>query len=264
MRTICWIIGSAFPDLAVVAAVVLFGTPGALLSLQAAEFLLMLPITVACLGWWICLFSGNQQLLPPKVAWMEWRIAAILIATLLSVAVTLVGLIFGLQAAAAGFMKDVFAAWCGSVAFFGLVGIVVSVVSLSNAAEDSFPARVRVLVRGRTGPHIDDFTERLRTSLAHYAESVSRELKITEYDAGSGMYRLRVDIETVIRSFVDDIDTVYVSQVSYRPDHRPPLGKFHKLVRLVGVECDNTPIESATTNPIVRDYRATGPAGEIL
>ncbi|HEY8289321.1 MAG TPA: hypothetical protein VIG49_08645, partial [Acetobacteraceae bacterium] len=185
-----------------------------------------------------------------------------LIATLLSIAATLIGFFCGLQDASAGFIKDIFAAWIGGVAFFGLVGLVVSVVSLSNAAEDSFPVRARVLVRGRTGSHIDDFIERLRTTLAHYAESVTRTLTVTEYDTASGMYLVRVDVETVIRSFVDDIDTTYLSKVSYKPDYPPPANRRNKLIKLTGVESDRTPLVFGTADEISREYQAAVPRGE--
>ena len=257
MLKIIWLITCAAPDVILTLAVLEFGTPSALLSWSGVLLLIALPTAVGCLAWWVILSSGLVSLLPAILLRIEWRVSAILIATFMSIAATLIGFAVKLHDETFGFTKDVFAGWVGSVAFFGLVGLVVSVVSLSDAAADTFPGRVRVLVRGNSGPHIDDFTERLRTSLAHYAASVKRELTIIDYD--SGMYLLRVDVETVIKSFVDDIDTVYASAVSYKPDHPPPQGKFHRLIKVTGVDCETSPIESGTSELIAREYRATVP-----
>jgi hypothetical protein len=261
MRTLGWTAFCLGFDVIPIATILVFGSNASLASWHAVEWLVAVPAGVFCLLWWICLTSGVKRWLPERLGLLDWRVAGIIIATVLSIVLTLVGFAFDLHDANRGFVKDIFAAWLGSVAFFGLVGIVASVVSLANAAEASFDTRARVLVRGRTGDHIDDFIVRLRSTLAHYAESITRTVTVTDYRRDSEMYRLRVDVHTVIRSFVDDVETVYGTAFSYKPDFVPPSGEFHKLTRLTGVECNHSPIESVTDQEIRRDYKGRVPAG---
>ena len=238
-RTLSWLGVCALSDIVPAVASRGFATPGGWLAPPTIGLLIAVPIATFVVGWWICLMGDNRHLLPGWVARLDWRVAAIWIATGLSAALTLFGWFLNLPDAHDRFVRDVFAGWVGSVVFFGQVGIVVSLVSLANAAKDRFDARVRVLVRGKSGTHVDDFIDRLRSGLAHYAASVTRQIAVMDYDETTGMYQVNTVVRTVIRSFVDDIETSYRSGVSYKPDHPPPPGRHHRLLRVSGVQCDD-------------------------
>ncbi len=226
------------------------GLWAALWSLPALETLIAALITAGCALWAV----GRP--LPGRLARIDHRVAAILIATFLSVAATLVGFAIGLQGFKDLFIKDVFAGWVGSVAFFGVVGAVTAVASLASPAEEPYDSRARILVRGKSGEHVDHFIGNLKESLAHYAETVDRVLTIHEYEAN--MYRVQVCVTTRVCSFVDDVETIHTSKVSYKPDAPPPQGKFHRLTRLSGVldEAKFTAHQQNTATLIERPFTA--------
>ncbi len=111
-------------------------------------------------------------------------------------------------------------------------------------------------MRGRRGDHIDDFIERLRTTLAHYTSSVIRKFTISDYDTATNMYLLISQINAKVCSFVDDVETVYSSTVAYKPDYDPPTGKYNRLIRVTGVSCDPSPIQVSTNEELRRPYEA--------
>ena len=203
-----------------------------------------------------CLAANIKYLLPYRLRVLDWRLASIFIATTLSVVFTLFGFYLDFQDENEKFVHDFFAAWCGGVAFFGLVGVIVSAVSLVAASEEAFETRARILVRGRRGDHIDDFIERLRTTLAHYTSSVIRKFTISDYDTATNMYLLRAQINANVCSFVDDVETVYASAVAYKPDYDPPTGKHNRLIRVAGVLCDPSPIQMSANEELRRPYEA--------
>ena len=123
------------------------------------------------------LFRRSRQLL----ARMDWRIASILIATAGSVAATLLGFDRGFDRGTAGrFARDVFAGWVAGVGFFGLVGVVVAIVSLVRPEDEGFESRARILFRGQDGRHIHYIVDRIRETLEHYAELVVETVAIAD------------------------------------------------------------------------------------
>ena len=216
----------------------------------SVEISAAIPVIAFCLAW--ALFDAP----PYRLSRINWRVQAILIPTFLSVAATLIGFAAGLHEPGWGFAKDVFAGWVGGVAFFGFVGLLIAIASLARPDDDPYDARVRVLVRGKTGPHIDDLTARLKSTLAHYAGRVTRTVTVERFDPASGMYLVQVGVKTVILSYVDDTETVYASAVSYKPDHPPPPGEAHRLVRLSGTRASEAPLAQTTADELRRDYVA--------
>jgi hypothetical protein len=156
---------------------------------------------------------------------MDWRVAAILLATALSVAGTLLIDALGLGQSPTDYFGAIFAAWIGGLALFAMVGIVVAVVSLARPEEESVESRARILFRGQKGRHIDYIVARIRQIFEQYAEDVSNTMTANEYHAGERKFLVMSEGETRIRSYIDDLPSSYSSKISITDVARPPMGK---------------------------------------
>ncbi|MEO8715370.1 MAG: hypothetical protein ABI369_10185 [Acetobacteraceae bacterium] len=170
-----------------------------------------------------CLTAIAFQRTRGWLACMDWRIAAIVLTTALSVAATCLGFDLGWDGETGGrFPHDVFAGWVASIAFFGTIGLVVAVVSLVQPEKEGFESRARILLRGKDGEHIRYIIERLRGTLEHYAEEVTSTIIIKDYDAIGQKFFIRMELTTVLRSYLDDIETRYESEFEIEQETDPP------------------------------------------
>jgi hypothetical protein len=156
---------------------------------------------------------------------MDWRVAAIFLATLLAVAATLIVIAVGLWRDPATFMGATFAGWVSGVALFAIVGLVVAVVSLARPEEESVESRARILFRGQKGRHIDYIVARIRQVFEQYAEDTTQILTVNEYHPGDRKFLVVSEGETRIRSYIDDTATTYRSHISLDGVTGPPQGR---------------------------------------
>jgi hypothetical protein len=125
----------------------------------------------------------------------------------------------------------VFAAWVGGLALFVIAGAFVAVVSLGRPEHESFDARARILFRRQSGRHIDYIVAKIKQVLEHYAERTKIKVAVVAYDATTQMYRTSRISETIVRSYLDDVQTDYVTTLTlYNVSSPPPGGVPNRLV----------------------------------
>jgi hypothetical protein len=185
---------------------------------------------------------------------IDWKLKAILIATLASILITLGIFALGIGRDPATLFGAIFAAWVGGVAFFTLVGVVVSIVSLAEADHEAFDARARILFRGKTGLHIDYIAERIKSIFEHYAEETNTLLAIEEYHQGEKSYLLSIEDITTIRAYIDDIESTYNSKINMSEVTACPVGAAPN--RLVYLRTDNQPsLDEVFVDKIDREFQ---------
>jgi hypothetical protein len=167
---------------------------------------------------------------------VDWRVRAVLVAVLASVIVTGFFYYFHIGLDPATHFGAVFASWVGGVALFVVAGAVVAIVSLTRPEEEPYDARARILFRRKTGSHIDYIINRIGTILEQYAETQVLSVRIEKYHDTSKTFYLTIANETIIRGYIDDIDSTYVSQIEYNNITLPPPGEAENFISFVRVK----------------------------
>jgi hypothetical protein len=125
------------------------------------------------------------------------------------------------------------------LALFIITGIAIFVFSIARPEKDSFDARARILFRRQAGRHIDYIVERIKGILEHYAESTEVTVSIISFHAGENKYRVASKNITQVRSYIDDVETTYVSALGRTNVTLPPPGG--ETNRLIYLRIDGTP-----------------------
>jgi hypothetical protein len=163
----------------------------------------------------------------------DWRIWAIILAMVIAILITAFCFWFGIWQNPATMGGAIFAAWAGGVALFVVVGLIVGIVSLVRPEEESFDSRARILFRRETGAHIDYIVRRITDTLEHYAESTYVTAIVQDYDPEEKKYFIRTTVKTVVRSYLDDVDTKYNSDIHFTDATAAPAGRAkNRLVYL--------------------------------
>jgi len=183
---------------------------------------------------------GDTPWKPCYNYWMDWRgwtIVALVVA-----AVVATGLIYysgnGLDPAT--HFGAVFAAWVGGLALFIITGIVVAIISLARPERESFDARARILFRRQAGKHIDYIVSKIKEVLEHYAERTVIKVTIREFHSGEKKFRVASINESLVRSYLDDVETTYISSMEMNDITLPPAGGTPN--RLVYVRVAGNPV----------------------
>jgi hypothetical protein len=171
------------------------------------------------------------------VDWRIWAVVATL--TVLIVSTTIVYMMKIGRDPSTHF-GSVFAAWVAGVAIFVVSGSIISIVSLVRPEHESFDARARILFRRQTGQHIDYIISRIKEILEHYSEQCNTRITLLSYDKSHNMYRVRIEHDVSVRSYLDDVTTTYHSYVKYSEMTKHPEGKDEN--RLLYVRIDDKPI----------------------
>jgi hypothetical protein len=200
---------------------------------------------------------------------VDWRIAVVVIAFGISLLLT-VSIYLLAALAHLAFWEEwlsptthigaVFAAWVGGVVLFSIVGLVAAVVSLARPETESFDARARILFRGKTGEHIEYIISTLKDKFEHYSELTSKRVTILDYAAGT--FRVSIESDIVLRSYIDDTATTYTSNFRYEDVTPAPMGRPPN--RLVYIRVGGAPKTPATIfdTEIVEPVQAEIAAGE--
>jgi hypothetical protein len=101
---------------------------------------------------------------------------------------------------------------CGCLSFLGQTG------------QESFDARARILFRRQSGKHIDYIVHWIGNILEHYAEETICTFSIDSYDPQERKFHISYTSLVRARSYIDDIQTSYVSNVHYEGGTPPPVG----------------------------------------
>jgi len=138
------------------------------------------------------------------------------------------------------FFGATFASWIGGLALFIITGIIIFFFSMARPETGSFDSRARILFRGQSGQHIDYIVERIKGMLEHYAERTEIRITIRSFDVGESKYRISSSNTALVRSYIDDVETTYVSALGRNDVTSPPAGGEPN--RLVYLRMNGDPI----------------------
>lgn len=169
---------------------------------------------------------------------MDWRVRAIFVTLFVQVVATSVIYYLGIWRDPSTHVGAVFAAWVGGLALFVVSGAVIAVISIARPEHESFDNRARILFKRKTGTHIDYIITRIKEIVEHYAESTVIKITLKSYD--TGLYRISVTHDLIVRSYLDDIVSTYNSSIAYTDMTLPPNGGEPN--KLVFVRVDENPI----------------------
>lgn len=163
----------------------------------------------------------------------------IALAVVLSLILTCIGYFLWGALDPASHLGAVFAGWVSGVALFCIVGVATAVVSIAKPEAESFDTRARILFKRQNGPHIDYIISRVKMLFEHYAHSATRVVAIRKYNEGEDKYRVSTKTSIQVRSFIDDIESIYASRLSCDKCTSPPNGEEPN--RLFYVRIDGEP-----------------------
>lgn len=189
---------------------------------------------------------------------LDWRIGAILLATVASVLISLVIYATGQARDPGEFWGAVFAAWLGAVSFFVVVGAAVAIISLTKPEDEPFEARARILFRRETGPHIEYIISKINEVLEHYSEKTSNKIIILDYNETAGKYRIAFEGDSSVRGYIDDIDATYKSEVEYDEITEPPENGTKNTLVYFRINGEAQDISKSTSGNSIRyPFKAT-------
>lgn len=160
---------------------------------------------------------------------MDWRVTAILFASLIAMVGTFVIYMNGWFQDPGTFWGAVFAGWIAGLFLFVFVGVVVAIVSLTKPTREPFDTRARILFRGEKGQHIDYIVSRIQSMLEHYSWNTFRKINVTEYDENEQKFLLVMETTTQARSYLEDVPSTYPCHIKVKPLTTAPPGKAHCL-----------------------------------
>src|SRR5262249_11207225 len=170
----------------------------------------------------------------------NWRVWGIVAAAVLCVLATAAVYYLGYGLDPVTHFGAVFAAWVGGLILFLVAGSVVAIVSLAAPENESFDARARILFRRQTGKHIDYIVSKIKEALEHYAEVTENTVLIKAFDAPTKRYLVATNNRAIVRSYLDDVETTYVSSLKMGNVTAPPPGGQPN--RLIYVRVAGAPI----------------------
>jgi hypothetical protein len=176
---------------------------------------------------------------------LDWRLAAILLATLLSAIATWVAVLYGPQLYPeilnpADFWGSVFASWVGGVISFAVIGSIVAVVSLVEPERAGFDERARILFQKQSGKHIEYIIKKMQSVFEHYAERTEITYIIDGYHPVENKFWMIGETHTVVRNYIEDIDCEYKSNIRMLEVSSPPAGERRN--RIVYLRVNGKPL----------------------
>jgi hypothetical protein len=172
-----------------------------------------------------------------RVDWRVWAVVAPSVATLVATGIVYW---FGLGLDPSTHFGAIFASWVSGLALFIVVGSVVALVSLARPEGESFDSRARILFRRQTGKHIDYIITKITEVLEHYAEQTIIKISIQDYEPAQQKYRISSASDVLVRSYLDDVQTIYNSHFELKDVTPPPPGGSPN--RLVILRVDKKPV----------------------
>jgi hypothetical protein len=170
---------------------------------------------------------------------MDWRVYIILAVVFAAIAASGAIYYLGYGHDPTTFFGAIFTAWIGGLALFVITGIIVAVISLSRPENESYDARARILFRKQTGKHIDYIIQKIKEGVEHYGETVHTKVAIKEYHEGERKFLLSIYDCIVLKSYLNDIETMWESEIDFSDVLPPPPGRQPN--RLVYVRINNVP-----------------------
>ncbi|CAN3989818.1 hypothetical protein [Methylocystis bryophila] len=159
------------------------------------------------------------------------------------------------------FNGSVFAGWCASLAFFLVIGLAVALASLDMPENKSFESRARILFRKQTGTHIEYILSKLSSMFEHYTERATVKVSVEEYDKTHKLFRICIEGESIIKSYIDDAETTYKSMLSLDSITTHPGASPRNMVIYLRVN-GSTKHTCEFDNKIEREFQTLIPASE--
>lgn len=197
---------------------------------------------------------------------LDWRKKWLILAGALTVGVTLLTFVASISldlsfTNASKFAGAVFASWVASVLFFLVVGIIVAVVSLARPESESFESRLRILFQQQRGDHIDYIIERFKGTFEQYAAFTEAHICVEEYNKTEGKFYVTVTRKIHIKSYIDDANTAYKSQIKHEEICEPPQNARPNRMDYLRIDEEMHAAPESFISCISKDVRTTVPAG---
>ena len=158
------------------------------------------------------------------ISWnkFNWQVRTLLTVSAMVVFVTIAALLIPKITDATQFMGAFYASWVAGLAFFVVIGIVATIITMSKPENEPFNTRARILFHNKTGSHIEYFIRRLTEILEHYAEYTENKIIFREINQTERKLRLEIEDTTSIRSYIQDFITTYVARIELLEVTLPP------------------------------------------
>jgi hypothetical protein len=162
---------------------------------------------------------------------LDWRVRVVLAVGIATIGLTLFIYWLGIGQDPLTHFGAIFAAWVAGVALFAITGVVIAVISFARPELEPFDTRARILFRRQTGKHIDYIVGRIKEILEHYAEETVLKITIKDFHDGEKKYWVSSYSKTIVRSYIDDVETNCVSTIARSEMTLPPPdGQSNRLV----------------------------------
>jgi hypothetical protein len=198
----------------------------------------------------------------PRFWRLDWRVQAVPFAVLVTVVVTFVPYIFRIGLDPATHFGAVFASWVSGVALFVVAGAVVAIISLARPEEESFDARARIFLRGRSGKYIDYIIGRIPNIFEHYAELSEVSHVVRTYDPATNKYLLATKNKSLVKSYLDDVRTQYDSDLTFKECTVSPDGKQKNCLMYLRVGEDTIGGKEEFEEDVTRQFSTDIAAGD--
>ena len=119
-------------------------------------------------------------------------------------------------------VPHIFAAWLGELAFFSIIGGLITVISLRNPMDDPFHERLKIVFGHNNVPNcVLNYNKQAFTRLSVYAKTVERTLCLEQYLPEIAAYRARVTTTYDMHNLLHDVELQDVMSISVTPDKFP-------------------------------------------
>jgi len=124
------------------------------------------------------------------------------------------------------FWVPFYESWTASFAFWAIVGIIGTIITLARPEDETYSERIRILFGGINRPALK-YLERQIRSLGYFATDAVTIYKITDWDANNQAYKIELILKTTVQNLLHDEDAVDDVGTEVFPDDlpsRPPSG----------------------------------------
>jgi hypothetical protein len=188
---------------------------------------------------------------------VDSRAWIVLLVLALCIIGTVVVYAIGLGHDPVSFFGAIFAAWVGGLALFLVLGLVVAIVSLEHPETEPFQTRALILFRKQTGEHINYIIRKMSRNFETYTESQIVTITLVAYDPGQKRYQIAIHNRSLVRGYIDDINSTYRTDFDYSGVTLPPQGQNPNRVVYVRVNGEQRLSEQQFRDTITRVVETT-------
>ncbi len=175
-----------------------------------------------------------------------------------------------LFAGSKSFWQDAFTAWCGELAFFTVVGLAATIISIERPEDPharAFEERLKILFGNQLPQTVLEHNRKTLQSNARYSTNGSRKIYIKEYNAEIDAYYVRSENHYFMKSAIADFDWTEEIIMKIEPDELPRLqsGRVGMITsfKINGAEKIRGP-KPITKEKLELKFKETSPAGRAV